>query len=54
MTYIRMKKQIQNGAFTRAVGLDMLDAFLMRKRITVEQYKELSGMLPKDQQGGNV
>lgn len=45
MTYARMKKLIQNGAYSKEDMLNKLDVFLMANRITEEQYQELVDMM---------
>ena len=41
MTYLRLKKLIQNGTYVKETLMNQLDVFLMANRITEEQYNEL-------------
>ena len=45
MTYARLKKLIERGAYKKEDMLKKLDVFLMANRITEEQYQELIGMM---------
>lgn len=45
MTYKNAKKIIQSGNYNKGVMSDMLDTFLLRNRITQEQYNELMGLM---------
>ena len=45
MTYARLKKLIERGAYKKEAMLNKLDVFLMANRITEEQYQELIGMM---------
>lgn len=45
MTYARLKKLIENGAYDRKSMLSKVDVFLLASRITEEQYQELVGMI---------
>lgn len=45
MTYARLKKLIENGAYDKENMLSKLDVFLMANRITEEQYQELVGLM---------
>ena len=45
MTYARLKKLIERGAYNTDDMLNKLDVFLMANRITEEQYQELIGMM---------
>lgn len=45
MTYQRLKKLIAAGRYEKADMQNMLDTFLMSKRITAEQYTELTDMI---------
>ena len=45
MTYARLKKLIERGAYKKEDTLNKLDVFLMANRITEEQYQELVGMM---------
>lgn len=45
MTYARIKKLIEKGAYEKEDMLNKLDVFLMANRITEEQYQELIGMM---------
>ena len=45
MTYARLKKLIENGAYDKENMLNKLDIFLMANRITEEQYNELVRMI---------
>ena len=45
MTYARLKKLIENGAYDRESMLSKLDVFLLATRITDEQYQELVGII---------
>ena len=45
MTYKNAKKVIQSGNYEPAVMRDMLDTFLLRSRITKEQYDELMSLI---------
>lgn len=45
MTYARIKKLIQNGAYEKEDMLRKLDVFLLANRITNEQYQELVDMM---------
>ena len=54
MTYARLKKLIERGAYKKEAMIDevdtlqmvnKLDVFLMANRITEEQYQELIGMM---------
>ena len=45
MTYARLKKLIERGAYKEEDMLNKLDVFLMANRITEEQYQELIGMM---------
>ena len=45
MTYARLKKLIERGAYKKEDMLTKLDVFLMANRITEEQYQELIGMM---------
>ena len=45
MTYARLKKLIENGAYDRESMLSKLDVFLLASRIIEEQYQELVGMI---------
>ena len=45
MTYARLKKLIENGAYDKESMLSKLDVFLMANRITEEQYRELVGLM---------
>ena len=40
MTYARLKKLIERGAYNKEDMLNKLDVFLMANRITEEQYQE--------------
>ena len=45
MTYQRLKKLIAAGRYIKEDIVNMLDIFLMSKRITAEQYTELMDMI---------
>lgn len=45
MTYARLKKLIERGAYKKEDMLNKLDVFLLMNRITEEQYQELIGMM---------
>ena len=45
MTYARLKKLIERGAYKKEDMLNKPDVFLMANRITEEQYQELIGMM---------
>ena len=45
MTYQRLKKLIAAGRYIKEDMVNMLDVFLMSKRITAEQYAELTDMI---------
>lgn len=45
MTYARLKKLIETGAYDKESMLSKLDVFLMANRITEEQYQELVGLM---------
>lgn len=45
MTYARLKKLIERGAYKKEDMLNKLVVFLMANRITEEQYQELIGMM---------
>lgn len=45
MTYQRLKKIIAAGRYDKTDMKNMLDVFLMSKRITTEQYNELMDMI---------
>jgi len=45
MTYARLKKLIERGAYKKEDMLNKLDVFLMANRITEEKYQELVGMM---------
>ena len=45
MTYLRLKKIIENGVYVKEDMLNKLDVFLMADRITEAQYSELLGMM---------
>ena len=45
MTYARLKKLIEDGAYDKERMLSKLDVFLLASRITEEQYQELVGMI---------
>ncbi|WP_343209474.1 hypothetical protein [Anaerolentibacter hominis] len=45
MTYKNAKKVIQSGNYDPIVMRDMLDTFLLRNRITKEQYDELMTLI---------
>lgn len=45
MTYLRLKKLIENGVYVKEDMLNKLDVFLMADRITQTQYTELLGMI---------
>lgn len=45
MTYMRLKKLIENGAYEKEAMMNKLDVFLMANRITEEQYNELVGLM---------
>lgn len=45
MTYARLKKLIERGAYNKEDMLNKMDVFLMANRITEEQYQELVGMM---------
>ena len=45
MTYSRLKKLIENGAYDKESMMSKLDVFLLADRITSEQYNELFGMM---------
>ena len=45
MTYARLKKLIERGAYDIEDMMNKLDVFLMANRITEEQYQELVGMM---------
>lgn len=41
MTYKNCKKIIESGNYNKDVMMNMLDTFLMRERITIDEYNEL-------------
>lgn len=45
MTYLRLKKLIENGTYNKESMLSMMDVFLMNGRITEAQYQELVSMM---------
>lgn len=45
MTYARLKKLIQTGAYDKESMMNKLDVFLMANRITEEQYNELVSLM---------
>lgn len=45
MTYARLKKLIENGAYDKESMMNKLDVFLMANRITEEQYNELVSLI---------
>ena len=45
MIYKNAKKVIQSGNYDPAVMRDMIDTFLLRSRITKEQYDELMTLI---------
>lgn len=45
MTYARLKKLIQTGAYDKESMMSKLDVFLMANRITEEQYNELVSLM---------
>lgn len=45
MTYARLKKLIQIGAYDTESMMNKLDVFLMANRITAEQYNELVSLM---------
>jgi hypothetical protein len=45
MTYVTMKKIIEKGAYNKEEVKEMLDVFYAGKRITKEQYKELTALV---------
>jgi len=45
MTYTAMKKIIEKGAYNKDDIMEMLDVFYAGKRITKEQYKELTALV---------
>lgn len=45
MTYARLKKLIENGAYDKESMMSKLDVFLMANRITEEQYNELVSLM---------
>ena len=45
MTYARLKKLIENGAYDKESMMNKLDVFLMANRITEEQYNELVSLM---------
>lgn len=45
MTYKNCKRIIESGNYEYDTMADMLDTFLMRKRITKEQYDELMELM---------
>ena len=45
MTYKNCKKIIQSGNYSKEDMLNKLDVFLLRNRITKEQYDELVSMM---------
>ena len=45
MAYSIMKRIIARGGYDRASTMDKLDAFLAADRLTVEEYRELVGMM---------
>lgn len=45
MTYLRLKKLIQNGTYVKETLMNQLDVFLMANRITEEQYNELLDLM---------
>jgi len=45
MTYARLKKLIENGAYDKNDMMNKLDVFLMANRITEAQYEELVGLM---------
>ena len=51
MTYKLMKRIIQKGDYDPASTLQKLDVFLMKDRITVEEYDELVDMINESEGG---
>lgn len=45
MTYKNCKKMIESGNYDYDTMANMLDAFLMRNRITQDQYNELMELM---------
>lgn len=45
MTYLRLKKLIENGSYMKDDMMNKLDVFLMAGRITGEQYAELAALV---------
>ena len=45
MTFIRIKKLIENGAYVKEDMQNKLDVFLMASRITQEQYVQLIALM---------
>lgn len=45
MTYLRVKKLIENGVYVKEDMLNKLDVFLMASRITQEQYTQLVALM---------
>lgn len=45
MTYLRVKKLIENGVYVKEDMLNKLDVFLMAGRITQEQYTQLVALM---------
>ena len=45
MTFERLKKLIENGAYDKENMMNKLDVFLMANRITEQQYNELVGLM---------
>ena len=45
MTYLRLKKLIQNVTYVKETLMNQLDVFLMANRITEEQYNELLDLM---------
>ena len=51
MTYKLMKRIIQKGDYDPVSTLQKLDVFLMKDRITVEEYDELVDMINESEGG---
>lgn len=49
LTYISCKKVIESGNYIKEDMLQKLDVFLLKNRITTEQYEELVGMMNQEQ-----
>lgn len=54
MTYKNCKTLIESGNYEYESMCNMLDTFLLRKRINEDQYNELMDMMDAQQNGGSA